>query len=545
MRFNRRRFLKGASMLPAYTASASLFAEDEWDSGPVKHLIPSVNHEQVSLKVVFSRKVTAPWLVLNGKKVAGRPTDSVGFGYAFDATGLVPGTSYELVLKDSGGPLTNPWPLSTSPHPDSHPERLRLLVYTCAGGHPLMSEGKESFFLPQTTRRRLLRRGLSFKPDAMVAIGDHVYWDQRTWLESSRTTTREFSSKLYSTIGMLDRAQPAYGTSNEDILKIVAGEQITPLYGTDLRSTPSFFINDDHDYFENDEATDRYVTLPPESYQKQFFGFVRDHYFPDFLPTAQTPDNLSGTFRNGHNRHFGALRWGQLSETLMYDCAGFLSLKGNTAGLVPPEVERWLVSRTQDQTVNQLMHIPSHPFGWSAGKWREWYPDVADSGGKGAQTAKMGAEGKRFKLTTGKSKFMWQEGWWSQHQRLLSAMANQQRRPGLVLSGDLHATGHAQITGSGSLSFSSNPIHSIITGPLGTGSGWPSRARGTPPMVAQDLALDSPAPVSERNGFTLLDITPGNVRVRLFAWRRENSSTDQIDSLDPYHDVNIRKVGMS
>ena len=152
---------------------------------------------------------------------------------------------------------------------------------------------------------------------------------------------------------------------------------------------------------------------------------------------------------------------------------------------------------------------------------------------------------KRFKLTTGKSKFMWQEGWWSQHQRLLSAMASQQRRPGLVLSGDLHATGHAQITGSGSLSFSSNPIHSIITGPLGTGSGWPSRARGTPPMVAQDLALDSPAPVSERNGFTLLDITPGNVRVRLFAWRRENSSTDQIDSLQPYHDVNIRKVGVS
>jgi len=26
-------------------------------------------------------------------------------------------------------------------------------------------------------RNRLLRRGLSFQPDAMIANGDHVYWD--------------------------------------------------------------------------------------------------------------------------------------------------------------------------------------------------------------------------------------------------------------------------------------------------------------------------------------------------------------------------------
>ena len=131
-----------------------------------------------------------------------------------------------------------------------------------------MSEGENSAFLPQSTRRRLLLRGLSFKPNAMIAIGDHVYWDQRTWLESSVVGVREFSAGLYNAVGMLDRMAPAYGGTNEEILKIVAGEQITPLYGTALRSTPSYFINDDHDYFENDEATDRYVTLPPESYQK-------------------------------------------------------------------------------------------------------------------------------------------------------------------------------------------------------------------------------------------------------------------------------------
>ena len=55
----------------------------------------------------------------------------------------------------------------------------------------------------------------------------------------------------------------------------------------------------------------------------------------------------------------------------------------------------------------------------------------------------------------------------------------------------------------------------------------------------------APAPVAERNGFTLLDITPDNVRMRLFAWRRENSSLTDIDALEPYHDVKIKKQGFS
>jgi hypothetical protein len=543
---DRRHFLQSSIALSVLAGASSSLSDQNWKSGPVKHLIPSANHSRISLKAIFSRQISDPILSINGNQINGRPTDSKNHGFAFDAKNLRANARYELALMEGKTRLTDSWFLSTMPDPESQPEHLRLLVFTCAGGHPLMSEGENSAFLPQGTRRRLLQRGLSFKPHAMIAIGDHVYWDQRTWLESSTAGIRKFSSGLFNAVGMLDREAQVYGGTNEEILKIVAGEQITPLYGTALRSTPSYFISDDHDYFENDEATDRYVTLPPESYQKQFFSFVRDHYLPDFLPSVDVPSTLSGAMINGHNRHFGALRWGRLSETLMYDCAGFLSLKGETAGLIPPEVERWLCSRTADETVDQLMHIPSHPFGWSAGKWREWYPDVADSGQAGTQAAQMYVDGqKRFKLTTGKAKFMWQKGWWNQHQRLLESISNQKRRPGLVLSGDLHATGHSKIIGSGNLSFASNPIHSIITGPLGTGSGWPSTARGTPPVVASHIRLDSPAPVTERNGFTLLDITPDNIRVRLFAWRREHSSLTDIDTLEPYHDVTIKKHGSS
>ena len=40
--------------------------------------------------------------------------------------------------------------------------------------------------------------------------------------------------------------------------------------------------------------------------------------------------------------------------------------------------------------------------------------------------------------------------------------------------------------------------------------------------------------VHEKNGFTLLDITPGDVTVSLFAWKT-GEPVEAIDSLQPYH----------
>ena len=64
-------------------------------------------------------------------------------------------------------------------------------------------------------------------------------------------------------------------------------------------------------------------------------------------------------------------------------------------------------------------------------------------------------------------------------------------------------------------------------------------------MIASDLKIESPAPVSERNGFALLDVTHDSVRVRLFAWRREHEALENIDSLGPYHDVKIQRSSVS
>ena len=32
--------------------------------------------------------------------------------------------------------------------------------------------------------------------------------------------------------------------------------------------------------------------------------------------------------------------------------------------------------------MTHLVHVPSNPPGWSAGKWGEWYPDVLGDDGK-------------------------------------------------------------------------------------------------------------------------------------------------------------------
>ena len=48
---------------------------------------------------------------------------------------------------------------------------VRIVVGSGGSGHEAMK------FLPPAVRNRLLRRALSFQPQAAVANGDHVYWD--------------------------------------------------------------------------------------------------------------------------------------------------------------------------------------------------------------------------------------------------------------------------------------------------------------------------------------------------------------------------------
>ena len=524
----------GLASVPA----VRVLGDPNWNPGQITHLIPTANHTRIALKVSLREPLNnAPQLRIAGHQIPGVATDTAGQFYGFDVDGLEPDVEYDLQITAADGEaLCDAWPLRTFPHPSEKPKSVRLLAFTCAGGHP----DDANWFLPIDVRRRLLKRALSFRPHALIAIGDHVYWDQRTELENRGEAYGERVRKFYESVGWLDRSLPVAGTRNEVSLKAAINPQIAELYGTLLRSTPSYFVSDDHDYFENDDADENMVTFPPDNYQIEFARFTRNAYLPEFLPDATRPIAMSGTGAGdrapGISEAFGTFRYGQLAEAVIYDCARYLSLKGDKAGLIPPEAEHWIHDRTQDQSVAQLLHVPSHPFGWSAGKWREWYPDAADLGEVDGEAVAMCCDfgDKRVGLTHERDKFMWQSGWWQQHQRLLESLSTQKKRSGIVLSGDLHAIGHASLTRSGDLDLSANPVHSVLTGTPGTMNGWPSDARGTPPQSAIGLVHETHGQVFEKNGFTLLDITPDGVTVRLFAWKT-GEPLEAIDSLEPYH----------
>ncbi|MEZ5362274.1 MAG: hypothetical protein R2748_08010 [Bryobacterales bacterium] len=153
---------------------------------------------------------------------------------------------------------------------------MRLLVYTCAGGDERVqaSTGGVSF-LSIARRQRLFDRALTFQPDAAIGNGDHTYWD----LYRTGFPPRYGNDELRRAVGEFDRTLPILGTVNEDVLKHVGEAQIASLYGVRFRSTPMFFTQDDHDYFENDEANDKMVTLPPDHLMLQLGRGVRRLWF--------------------------------------------------------------------------------------------------------------------------------------------------------------------------------------------------------------------------------------------------------------------------
>src|SRR6266581_468040 len=475
----RRRFLQGMTTLAAASAlPGELRAQSKsapaWNSGDLTHLLPTVSDERMLIKASFVRALAKPPRLLVDKRAASaRRTDSSGEHWEFSIDGLQPARRYTLQLVDAGGKrLADPWPLKTFPSPDARSESLRVLMYTCPGGHDVLNR-----FLPMPLRIRLIERALSFEPDVLISNGDQVYWDLRSRIATTRSG-RSPAALAYA--GDFDRTIPVLGTPNESVLKRAVGPQIAPLYGTRCRSIPVFFMRDDHDYFDNDEADDRLVTFPPDAFM---------------------------------------FRAARATQFLMYDCRGYITLAGKSAGFVPPDVENWLKRRMAADDTDHLINVPSTPIGWSAGKWGEWYADVE----------------RNARLTTEVTKPYWQPGWRAQHDRLAKAGSEMKGRTPFFISGDLHAIGEGVMRRTNDFDLSGNPVVSILTGPIGTGDeGWPSAFRGMRPQIPAGLEFEELYPATERHGFILLDMTPDRVTVRFFQWDYRKESPEAIDTLQPF-----------
>ena len=527
-----RRQLFSAVAGASAAALAYAQTEDPWDSGIVRHLLPAVSDSRLLLKASFQRPLSAPPTLRAGSRsAAGVRADSTGEFWWFDLEGLEPDTPYQLELLGAGGDsLCASWPITTFPSAQARPDRFRLLVYTCAGGHPATRNPDTGgdYWVSIENRRKLLKTGLSYRPDAMIAIGDHVYWDL---LSPVGRVNLGGSAALRALVGDFDRSAPVLGTTNEEKLKIAVTPQICDLYGTMFRSTPVFFVQDDHDYFENDEATKEMVTFPPDDFALRLARSSQRLYYPEFLPTPGRllglPSSSPADRARDVSESYGTLRYGNLAEIMMYDCRRHLSLKGPAGGFVPDTVEAWLTSRMKAQQTHHVVNLPSTPVGWSAGKWGEWYPDLLQPNGK------LGLE---------VPKYWWQEGWRLQHNRLLKAASSMERIP-LFLSGDLHAIGEGRIHRYGDLDLSNNPVATVLTGPISTGpKAWPSSWRGTPPQTPTGIEIEEGLAPIEKNGFTILDFTEDRVEGLFFQWKMDEPE-ELLDNLTPFHRFAFSRPG--
>jgi hypothetical protein len=489
-------------------------AGDSWDRGRLFHVLPTVSHDRILIKTsLMDAQTGAPVLSVGGRRIAGSRTDTRGFFWEFDIQDLAPGRSYRLELKsDRGRALAEPWTISTFPSPDSTVDHVRVVFFTCAGGHDAVLPN--DITQPLVVRRALLERAVAERPDAIVANGDQVYWD----LFSPASAQLGASKSGIAFAGTFDPSKPVLGSSNEDFLLKAAGEQIAPLYTTLCRSIPVFFIRDDHDYFDNDTASDTLITFPPSDRMMRLAKATQQLYYPEFLPDATRPLGLAGTGEEGRparvSQSYGTLRYGKLLEVLLYDNRRTGTMHGPTAVFIDREVEKWLTGRMAETDTIHLVNAPGLPPGWTKGNWYEWYPDRIVDGKPSVATPKP----------------YWQPGWLAQHDRLIAAMFNMRKRIPLIVSGDIHAIAVGRISRCGSLDMSSNPVVSVLPGPVGIdGTAWP-RAVEHPHQLD---VTDEWTPIRE-NGFAVLDFYRDRIDVALFRWNGKTQSVGDIARLVPF-----------
>ena len=260
---------------------------DHWDQGRLRHLLPTVSDSRLRIKASFDTALTlvaAP----PSRRSARRWTDDRYHGGVLGIRRRWSGGGSALYAfaRGAGKALCEPWTLATFPRPDAPVERCRVLFFACAGGHESLG------YLPTSC--------------VIVCCVGRSHISLRPWLRTATTSIGISAQKIG--LGLPTGASPGLSKSPASSTALPrcsaiemrgsqarGGPQIVPVYGVDFRSTPVFFVQDDHDYFDNDKANEKIVTFPPSWFMLQLARATQALYYPEFLPDAQRPAGLPWT----------------------------------------------------------------------------------------------------------------------------------------------------------------------------------------------------------------------------------------------------------
>ena len=97
---------------------------------------------------------------------------------------------------------------------------------------------------------------------------------------------------------------------------------------------------------------------------------------------------------------------------------------------------------------------------------------------------------------------------------------------------------------SSQLNLKSNPVEVVLVGTLGSGDiAFPSSFRKVENSPSLTVEMDQSLPISEKNGFTIVDVTPEKLTFRVFTWRPPEP-VDQIDTMDPVITYEVKGRGI-
>ena len=122
----------------------------------------------------------------------------------------------------------------------------------------------------------------------------------------------------------------------------------------------------------------------------------------------------------------------------------------------------------------------------------------------------------------------------------MAAIRAMHDRVPLVMSGDLHAVAAGRMLRSGD-SISSQSDHTVLTGPIGTrpadrvafGTARHRRAAARPPRHGRAGEANRAARLHHRR------FAPDKIEVRMFKWDGKTQKVDEIDTLEPFHTVEL------